>query len=375
MRVGVNLLYLRPGEVGGSEVYVRALVRELAERVDLVLLCNGAAAETFDLPGHDVVAVTHQRYRMGRRLFNENWTLRRFVDGRSLDLLFSPANFAAPALPSRLPQVATVHDLQHHWLRNHFTRSKRFQRTMMFHATFLRCRRLIAISDFTRDDVIRRYRVEPDRITTVLEGVDLEFVRDEDRADALRRELTLPDRYFFYPAKAFPHKNHIRLVESFRMLLERAGDQGAHLVFSGERTTDFEPIQRRIDDWGLGRRVCHLGYLQYRDVLQVMAMAEAVVFPSTFEGFGLPVLEAMQCGVPVLASRCTAIPEVCGDAGILIDPEDTNAWAAAMERILRDRALRRRLQAAGADNLARFSWSKCADETLRVFEACLSSAG
>jgi len=371
MRVGVNLLYLRPGEVGGSEVYVRGLVRSLAERVELVLFCCDAAARTFDLPGHEVVSVSAAGYRLDRRLWDENWTLRRHLAGRELDLLFSPGNFAAPALPSRIPQVATVHDLQHHWLRQHFTHAKWLQRTVMFHATFRRCRRLIAISEFTREDVIHRYRVDPGKIVAVLEGVDIDFTRDEALAEALRQRLSLPQRYFFFPAKSFPHKNHARLVEAFHALQQRHGGQGAHLLFSGERTADFEPVQRRIDDLGLATRVRHLGYLRYREVLHVLAMAEAMVFPSTFEGFGLPALEAMQCGVPVLASRCTAIPEVCGDAAILVEPGDTRAWAGAMERVLRDAGLRRRLQDAGMTNLARFSWNKCADETLRVFESCL----
>lgn len=364
LRVGVNLLYLRPGQVGGSEVYVRSLLPRLIERgARLRVLAGGKAAGTFSPgPGLEVVRVFGD-WSQRRRFLHENTSLVRHLGG--LDVLFSPANFAIPLLPSRIAQVATVHDLQHHWLTANFSPAKRAQRTALFTATLARARRVIAISEFTRQDLLSRYSAPAQHIVTVLEGFESDVQRHPEREEPLRREHGLTRPFVFFPATDNAHKNHTVLIEALARLRETPLD----LVLTGSTSGVFEALKPRIEQLGLTNRVHHLGFVARHSVYDLMFMAQALVFPSRFEGFGLPVLEAMQCDTPVIAAGCASIPEIAGQGAILLDPDDPAAWADAMLRVCTDEGLREVLIANGRANLERFSWQRCADETLRVLSA------
>ncbi len=373
MRVGLNLLYLRPGGVGGSEVYCRELARHLAAEpeVDLTLFCGAEAAATFDpAPNQRVVQVSARPFSQARRLIDENLTLAASLRRAPVDVLLSPANFIAPALPARVPQVATVHDLQHLWFPEHFSRTQRAARNALFAATFLRARRLIAISDFTARDLEARFHVPRRRVRTVLEGIDRAAQPSPARLVEVRRAYQLDAPFLYYPAASAPHKDHLGLVTAFaRLVAQHPGDHRdgrVELILTGQRTAHWDAVQARIDGLRLTGRVRHLGFVPRADVFPLMKLARALVFPSTFEGFGLPLLEAMQCDTPVVAARRASIPEVTGDAAELLEPGDSEAWAAAMHRALTDEPWRQRLVTAGRANLDRFSWTRCARETLSV---------
>jgi glycosyltransferase involved in cell wall biosynthesis len=365
MRIGVNLLYLRPGLVGGSEVYVRTLVGQLAQHpgVDLRLFCRDEAAASFAARGIEVATISKGPYGSLRRVRDENLVLAVRLAWRPVDVLWSPGNFAAPFLPHPVPQVATVHDLQHHWLPHYFSRATRVQRSAFFAATFLRTRRVIAISEFTRQDVLRRYRLPASKVVTVNQGAQSASPPSAEavRATLRRYEITRP--YFYYPAADHPHKNHRKMIAAFERFSERSR-ANATLVFSGACREAWPEIVRE----GIGgANVRHLGFLEKRqDVLDLLRGAAAMVFPSEFEGFGLPLTEAQALGTPILASNRAAIPEVVGDGALLLDPLDTEAWASAMERVLADDALRMDLVDRGRRNMTRFSWDRCASETLGV---------
>lgn len=368
LRVAASLLYLRPGAVGGSETYVRKLMSALRQRDDVhtTAICGQDAAAGID--ANDVIIVPATAYSDLRRGVSENLTVLPALRKAAPHVLFFPANFAAPMLPLPLPQVVTVHDLQHHHFPQWFTPARRVARTCMFAATFLRARQVIAISKFTRDDLISRYRLRPSSVNVVYEGVDpTESIIPLD--EGRRAVLGLESRFFLYPAMTTPHKNHRILIEAWALLI-RTG-WAPQLVFTGKKTEYLDEILRYAKLHGVENRVRHVGYLERDSLLGVMARADALLFPSLFEGFGLPVLEAMQIGVPVICSTAASLPEVAGNAGIHVDPRDPSAWKDAIVNVCDD-SVRRGLVVRGYENAARFSWSRCAEETMMVLRKAVA---
>ena len=368
MRIGVNLAYLRPSAVGGSEVYVRALIGELARNPDVVVTayCWEFAAEALrTLPGLSVRIVCKADFRQVRRFVIENFKLAPMLTHDRVDVLFSPANYGAPLLPVGIPQVATIHDLQHESHPGNFALTQRLARAVFVRATIQRCKRVIAISEFTREDLLERYRLRRDKVVTVHEGVDRLSPPTERERRRVRRDYGLTRGYLYYPASMAPHKNHSLLADVMKRLA--VNGQSLDLVLTGARTETYVVFMEKVRREGLAGRVRHLGFVPREDVFCLMADAEALVFPSEFEGFGLPLLEAMQCGTPVVAARRASIPEVVGDAAILLEPQDVGGWVNAIKRLLADRAYRGGLVEKGYGNVLRFSWQRCAEETLAVF--------
>ena len=368
LRIGVNLLYLRPGHVGGSETYVRAMVQHLAALADtdLTLYCDAKAAATFSTgESTDVVALHDAPFAQWRRLWTENVPLGKRCARDEVQVLWSPANFIAPMLPRALPQVATIHDLQHLWFPEHFSFATRGFRERMFRATFARARHTIAISAFTRDDVCSRYGVSSDRITAILEGVDRLETPPADTCERVIGDLGISRPYLLFPAAMMRHKNHGFLVEAFAELVTGLGVD-AHLMFTGQRLEPYGSLMDTAARLGVGERVRHLGYVGRQELLSILTGASAMVFPSRFEGFGLPLLEAMQCGTPVIAAPSASIPEIVGSGGLLVPLDDPTAWAEAMRDVLEKPGQSASLIAAGRQNLERFSWHRCALETRDV---------
>ncbi len=368
LRVGMNLCYLRPGEVGGSETYVRQLVRQLAERddVQLTLFCHGDCARTFESTrGARVVVTSWHPYSAVRRLLDENLRLAVLTRVHQCDVLFSPANFGAPLLPTRLPQVVTVHDFQHDALPHNFSRATRLARTGLFRASFHRAQHIIAISQYTRSAALRDYGVPDHKISAIHEGATEEVIVDAATARRTQRAHGLSEPYVLYPAMAAPHKNHEVLLEAFAQAVA-GGSQLRHLVFTGKHSHHSRAIRERTEELGLGDRVHTLGFVSRQELWELLSGATALAFPSRFEGFGLPVLEAMLVGVPVIASTAASIPEIAGDAALMVHPDDVGGWADALTRLTEDRELQRDLIARGKDRVAGFTWSLCADRTVEV---------
>jgi glycosyltransferase involved in cell wall biosynthesis len=286
-----------------------------------------------------------------------SWEMLR----RPPDVLFVPAHVLPLWRPRRA--VVTIHDLGYiHFPEAHPPR----QRLELHLSTAWNAHvasRIIAISQATKDDLVRHYRVPEDKIAVVYHGVEPRFRPTPDPAAPAR--YGLPSRYLLYLGTLQPRKNLERLVEAYVRL---PGDAPA-LVLAGAKGWYFERIAAVIAKRGLGKRVLLPGYVADDDVPALLTGATALVYPSLYEGFGLPALEAMACGTPVLAADTSSLPEVVGEAGLLVDPLDVDAIATAMQRLLTDGALRAALSRQGRARAKRFSWDRCARETLAVLEA------
>ncbi|MFQ5811568.1 MAG: glycosyltransferase family 4 protein, partial [Anaerolineae bacterium] len=229
---------------------------------------------------------------------------------------------------------------------------------------------LIADSSATKRDLIERYGIEPDKITVVYPGYDTlasRPVRDEKAIEAVKARYDVVGDYILFVGTLQPRKNLTRLIEAFSNLQYPISN--IQLVIAGKRGWLYEKIFRRVEELNLEGTVLFPGYIAAEDLPALLYGARLFVFPSLYEGFGLPVLEALACGTPVVCSNASSLPEVAGDAALLVDPLDVEGLAAAMERVLGDEELRAELIERGFEQARKFSWERCARETLDVLES------
>ena len=296
------------------------------------------------------------------------WTHRKLaweVSRRPPHVLFVPAH-VVPFLPGRLlpATVVTLHDTGYRYFPRSHTALQRLYLELSTRWSAVAARRVIAVSRQTASDLQRFYRVPEAKIRVVHEAptrVAAAAGEDRDRAPVYERPFAL------YVGTIQPRKNLLRLIEAFERLTQQQ-QIGWDLVLVGRWGWLSQEYERLVAAKGLADRVHFPGYLPDGAVAGLMRAALFFVFPSLFEGFGLPVLEAQTTGAAVMCANNSALPEIAGDAALLVDPHDVDAIAAAMLRLSQDEALRQELIAKGYENVKRFSWEKAARETLAVLE-------
>jgi glycosyltransferase involved in cell wall biosynthesis len=348
MRVGISLLTLVPGVVGGSETYARELVRAL-QRVGELEYRVFKPAIADDMPGKTVRSYRASRTTSGRiaamtRATVAPWALRRELEVGELDAIHFPLTVMLPRV-RRPPAAVSLLDIQHLLFPEFFSRAELVYRWTVYGWSLRRARTIIAISEHVKETLVEKMAIEPERIEVIHLGLDHSLFRP---SDAERRPFLL------YPANPWPHKNHERLFQAFTQV--RRARPELRLVLTG---TGLERLN--VPD-GVERR----GRVSQEELAQLYQTAAALVFPSVYEGFGQPPLEAMASGLPVAASRAGALPEVCGDAALYFEPtsvdEITEAIVAVLERPdhLVERGLRR---------AAQFTWDETARRHDEVYRA------
>jgi len=271
----------------------------------------------------------------------------------------------------RVKTVFTLHDLA---FRIHPETHKTLNRVYLNAAMprFLQAAdAIIAVSEWTKRDAVRLMGIAADRITVIHEGVHQRFrPQPEDRIAAVRQAYGLPAHYILYVGTIEPRKNLNVLLDAYASLLNRGAiDDHTRLVIVGKKGWLYQPFFDRLRALGLEQQVLFPGYVADDDLPALYAAADVFVFPSVFEGFGLPVLEAMACGTPVICSNASSLPEVAGDAAILVEPADSAGFGAAVQRVLEDAGVRQRLAALGMAQAQRFTWENTARRTLAVYES------
>jgi glycosyltransferase involved in cell wall biosynthesis len=368
IRVGVNLLWLLPGAAGGAERYAVRLLRALADEahddVDVTILCNRRFPSAHgDLTARVATAVAPiDGGSRAVRIAAESTWLAREGSRRDLRLIHHP-NDVLPWFRTR-PSALTIHDLRSLAGAEILGRS---------HAAYLRARvppsaRAAAVvmtpSEYVRQQVLHRFQLDPARVIVVSAPVF-----PGDAPDTNGSGPPVAGRYFVYPAVTDRHKNHPILIEAFARVV--ATDPDVRLVLTavpGNAEPEVEASIRRLD---LGDRVRRMGMVTDRDLDRLLAGAVGLVYPSRYEGYGLPLAEAMALGCPVIASSATALPEVVGDAGLVIGPDDVAGWTAAMLRLLDDQTLRARLVAAGRERVRSLSPEESARRLVDAYRLAL----
>ena len=285
--------------------------------------------------------------------------------------LFHATEHLLPPLRS-IPTVLTVHDLIFRHLPAHH---KRLNRWYLNLALPLYCRRaahIIAISEHTRRDLIAAYGLGPEKITVIYEAAAPRFrPQSPQTVAAVRARHSLPDRYLLFIGTIEPRKNLTRLLAAFETIHDEGLTDG--LVIVGRRGWLYDDFFARLEESPAREAVILPGYVPDEDLPAICAGAQALALPSLYEGFGLPVLEAMACGTPVVTSNASSIPEIGGDAPLYFDPTDVEAITETFRRLLRDADLQERLRARGLAQAARFSWQRAAVETEAVYGTVLNA--
>jgi glycosyltransferase involved in cell wall biosynthesis len=375
--IGLNLIFLVPGETGGMEVAARELIPALLAQAPpgmrFTAFINRETAEAGDGPwGELLPAVTlpvNARNRV-QWVLGEQALLPRTVARNGVDLVHSLASTAP--LWGRFRKVVTVHDLIYaRFPEAHAGIRDKGMRVLVPRAA-RRSDRVIVDSQSTREDLMRLIRIPSERIDVVPLGIG----RVQHEAPLAERELRarfdLGERHVVLSLSAKrPHKNLRALIGALARL---PAERRPLLVLPGYATAHENELLEFARAAGVEPDVRFLGWCTGEEVEGLWAIAEAFVFPSLYEGFGLPVLEAMARGVPVACSNAASLPEVAGDAALLFDPHDEHAIAEALRRLLEDSALRDRLRSRGLARAREFSWERAARLTLESYARALGSA-
>lgn len=359
MNIGVNALYLIPGGVGGTEIYLRSLLRALAvidSTNQYFVFRNRETGDDLAPAGANwrIVPVDVRAANRPARILIEQAELPFEAQRWKLDVMFNPG-FTAPLL-CPCPNVTVFHDLQHkrqpenfRWFDLPFWR-------MLLYASARRSKRLLAVSETTRDDLIRFYSLDPAKITVAPHGVDPEFFEIGWR----RR----PRSFLLAVSTLHPHKNLERLMRVFAEFTKSHVE--FRLVLAGMRGFHAERLEALRAELGLESKVEFTGWIPREELYELFAGAHAFVYPSTFEGFGLPVLEALAAGIPSACSNIQPVAGIAGEAALLFDPQDDRALLQAMERVACDEEARAKLALQGPAQAAKFTWERSARLTLEV---------
>lgn len=368
MRIGINLQMLRPGGIGGMEVYVRNLIArmpQLDKTITLVLFCADYNIDTFSpQPRVEKVLLTDLEFS---QLNAEKLSTYR------LDGWFCPLLVVEPHEPG-LPSVVTIPDMQHTvypeylpaevlaWRHEHYGRSAKT------------AQRVLTLSRHAKKSIVECLEVEADKVVAIHLGADEVFSEKQSVADAERCRSSYPveQPYFYFPANNWPHKNHRALFQAMALLRQQRGDC-PNLLLTGSDVNSVEAERSELERLGIEDKVFFLGYVPRQDMPQLYRHALALVFPSQFEGFGIPLVEAMCCECPVISSSATSLPEVGGDAVAYVHPDNPQELADQMDAFWHDENLRRSFAKKGKKHSREFSWDRTARQTLEVLQEVFPS--
>ena len=348
----------------GNETYVVNLASALARRPDVQPLAYVDAGVIWPLP--DGPETRELRWRAPFLRIPVELPIRARRD--HCDLLH--VQYVAPPI-ARMPIVTAIHDVSFEDVPGLFPRRTELRLKLSVRFSARRSQAVITISEFTRSRIAHHYHMDPDRIVVTPLAVGAQW-RSMPKDEALARlaDLSLPASFVLAVGNLHPRKNIPRLVRAVAAA-RRAGAGDLHLVLAGQRWWRMGEIDRAIEEESAGNWVHFLGYVDDSSLVALYSCADVVAYPSLYEGFGLPVLEALACGAVVVASNTTAIPEVAGDAALLVDPQDVTAMADAIATAITDEETRARLRRAAPLQTARFTWDRCADLTVGAYRTAL----
>jgi glycosyltransferase involved in cell wall biosynthesis len=355
--------------LGGNETYAINLIESLAE-IDqanyyTLYVTKKAAVERFAnrWPNFDVkLTLPHTP------LVRIPLTLSRELRRQPVDVLHVQYT-APPFTPCSV--VTTIHDLAFEHLPETFNRRSWMQLRLTVRRTARRAAQIITVSEYSRQDIIKTYGIAADCITVTPEAASETFTRitDENNLQAVREHYGIENDYILSLGSIQPRKNLVRLIEAYSLLRRlHPGGKLPQLVLAGRRGWLDNETLRAAEADKLSPAIRFTGYVADEHLSALYSGATCFVYPSYFEGFGLPILEAMKCGAPVIAGDRTSIPEVTGEAALLFDPFDSSSLVEALKRVLGDSEFRQTLSARGLQRASEFHWKKTARLTLTAYE-------
>jgi glycosyltransferase involved in cell wall biosynthesis len=370
VRIAIDARKLRDYGIG---TYIRNLVRHLAridQSTEYVLIVQPADIEIdAELgPNFRTVADWSRAYSI-REQFTIPLDLRR----EAVDLFHAPHYVLPPLTPCK--SVVTIHDCIHLRFPQYLPSRLGYvyARSSLWVATH-RATRVLTVSETSKRDILRYFRVPESKIDVIYNAIDerLGEAPSAEDVEQVRERYQLNDPFVLYAGNIKPHKNLERLIEAFNTL-RRGGLEHAKLLIIGDEVSKYATLRRAVHRHKLHKHVRFLGFVSDKTLASLYRLASVFVFPSLYEGFGLPPLEAMAAGTPVITSNVSSLPEVVGDAAILIDPYEPDEIAHAMRRVLTDEALRDDLRARGLARVKEFSWDRSVRRVREIYGEVMES--
>lgn len=385
MKVGLSAISFVPGRMGGMETYFRNLLASLQcfdRENGYTVFCDERVAGEFPL-FNNAFQVEHVNYARP----SLNWFLRgvlrntlnldilaRKMSRLDVDVIHHPFSVLTPP-GIKIPSILTFWDMQQEFFPEFFSRIELRKRRRIYRASAEAATRIIVSARFTKECLVERYGITADKIEVIYTGYGPEYrvIDDAERLAEVRRKYSLNKPFLFYPAATWPHKNHRALLAAIRIMRESHPFDG-ELVLTGIAMQAHGDIMAEINRLGLGETVKVLGYLPAEDLPCLYNLARLLVFPSLFEGFGIPLVEAMACGCPVVCSNVTSLPEVVGDAGETFDARSPEEMAAKIWSVWDDEAKLGQMCTRGLERVLLFTWEGTARKTLAVYKKAVGAA-
>ena len=368
MKIAVNLRLLNPGKIGGMEGYVRNLLKYLLQvdpTLELLLFVTDENEQSFDFNPHRV-----NKFKLSHTEYCREIPIALRDNG--IDVYFCPLLAIEPFTIS-VPSVVTIPDVQHEFFPEFFSSDILCWRRLNYKSSVSVADAVLTLSQYSARTIIEKLGVPGDKVFPILLSADdsytAEFHSETDRH--VRNKYKLPDAYGFFPANTWPHKNHPILLKALGIC--RKNNLTIKIVLTGAPDIGHQSLEKAISAEGLQNDILYLGYVPKDDMRYLYKNAAFLVFPSLFEGFGMPVLEAMLSDCPVICSGTTSLPEVAGDAALYFDPNDPYDIAEAMRKVISDQGLRHTLIMKGQIQAKKFEWRYTAKQTLEVFRNVIIS--
>ena len=368
MKIAINLRLLNPGKIGGMEAYVRNLLKYLLEidsELEFLLFVTEENDPTLQYPRDRVEKLRISNDDFGRKIFEE-------IVEKKVDLYFCPLLILEPVIV-HIPTVITIPDVQHEIFPEFFQKDILEWRMLNFSPSASIASAVLTLSRFSAESITEKLGTPPEKVFPVHLAADETYgeAYDKQKEVATKQRYSLPDVYGYFPANTWPHKNHATLLKALKIYKQKYGTV-PRIVFTGAQDSGFKDLTRAIRENGLQSDVIFLGYIPKNEMQYIYRNATFLVFPSLFEGFGMPVLEAMLSECPVICSNTTSLPEVAGESALYFDPQNAEELAVTIKKVIDDSDLRRRLISKGRLQARKFSWKRTAEETLQIFKGLLS---
>jgi glycosyltransferase involved in cell wall biosynthesis len=384
MNIAIDVTPILPGgECGGATQLVLELLRGLGKKAasdKFILLTahyNEEIFRQFDSLGMRRVCIlrgsSQKHLSFSWRVFNRlkrmlvSHSQRGLLRRNGVSVLFCP--MTAPSYHEvGIPTVSIVYDLQHLYYPSFFSQQELACRNNFYGELVKKTDYIICISSFTRKTVIEKLGIPPGKISVIPVCVHSRMsVPSSELAESIFTKFNLnAEKYCIYPANLWPHKNHKMLLVAFNMFTKRYPTHNLHLVLTGAELKRDGIIKKAVEQMGLADRVHFLGYLKEEELSAIWHRSLFLIFPSLFEGFGIPLIEAMRYRKPIIASNVTSIPEVAGDAAIYFDPKKPDELVSSLCKIMEDESLCRLLVVKGHEQLKHYDFNRMIDEYIRV---------
>lgn len=305
------------------------------------------------------------------RVLWEQFVLPKKAKDYNLDLLHCPAHVTP--LVSSTKIILTIHDLAFKLLPQTFKLQNKIYLNNIVPASIKKANRIIAVSKNTKKDIIKQYKIPADKITVIYNGINNNYkvIDRNDLINKIKKKYNLPSEFILYLGTLEPRKNIKNLIKAY-FLYKSTSNNDIKLVIAGGKGWLYEDIFSLVEEKQLEEDVIFTGYVDEEDIVPLYNAATLFVYPSLYEGFGLPPLEAMACGTPVITSNVSSLPEVVGDAAIKVDPNNIKELFKVINKILGNESLQREMIQKGIERSKKFTWEKTATETIKVYEEVLN---